>query len=257
MIVLMPAIMKARFRLYRRHGGVFYVFDRQSGKRESLSTADPHVAARLLHAKNEAHEAPLINRHIARAYLAASDPEISKRTWQDAMEAHVRTKKGECRHRWETAIKDPAFDLLRKVLNFETQPDQFLRVLDKGTVATNVFLRRLRTVRPCDRATEFKQRCQGLGIRGVTLHSYRYAWAERANQCGCPEHFAQEALGHNSKAVHRAYTKRAQVVLPSIEEYQRRAQDGKILRLPVSAGLEKADSCGDVGGAVAASVPST
>jgi hypothetical protein len=39
-------------------------------------------------------------------------------------------------------------------------------------------------VRPADRATEFKQRCAGLGIRGVTLHSYRYAWAERAKVCG-------------------------------------------------------------------------
>ena len=36
------------------------------------------------------------------------------------------------------------------------------------------------TVRAGDRATEFKQRCAGLGIQGVTLHSYRYAWAERA-----------------------------------------------------------------------------
>jgi methionyl-tRNA formyltransferase len=39
----------------------------------------------------------------------------------------------------------------------------------------------------------------------VTLHSYRYAWAERAKTAGYPERFAQLALGHNSKAVHRAY----------------------------------------------------
>jgi hypothetical protein len=32
------------------------------------------------------------------------------------------------------------------------------------------------TVRAGDRATEFKQRCTGLGISGVTLHCYRYAW---------------------------------------------------------------------------------
>lgn len=35
----------------------------------------------------------------------------------------------------------------------------------------------LRTVRPGDRATEFHQRCQELKIQGVSLHSYRYAWA--------------------------------------------------------------------------------
>ncbi len=44
----------------------------------------------------------------------------------------------------------------------------------------------LRTVRPGDRATEFKQRCFGLKITGVSLHSYRYAWAERARKCGYP-----------------------------------------------------------------------
>ena len=58
-------------------------------------------------------------------------------------------------------------------------------------------------MRAGDRATEFKQRCDGLGISGVSLHCYRYAWAERALKCGFPERFAQQALGHNSKTVHR------------------------------------------------------
>jgi integrase len=79
----------------------------------------------------------------------------------------------------------------------------------------------LRTVRAGDRATEFKQRCVGLGIKGVSLHSYRYAWAERAKTAGYPERFAQEALGHNSKAVHRAYSRKAKVELPSLGEYER------------------------------------
>ena len=78
-------------------------------------------------------------------------------------------------------------------------------------------------VRAGDRATEFKQRCVGLGIHGVSLHSYRYAWAERAKTCGYPERFAQEALGHNSVAVHRAYAKRAKMKLPSLEEYEKKA----------------------------------
>jgi len=79
----------------------------------------------------------------------------------------------------------------------------------------------LRTVRSGDRATEFHQRCVGLGIKGVTLHSYRYAWAERAKKAGYPERFAQEALGHNSKAIHRAYARRAQVELPPLSEFER------------------------------------
>ncbi len=80
----------------------------------------------------------------------------------------------------------------------------------------------LATVRASDRATEFKQRCRGLQIKGVTLHSYRYAWAERAKTVGYPERFAQEALGHNSKAVHRTYAKRAQVLLPPLEDYEKK-----------------------------------
>ncbi len=90
----------------------------------------------------------------------------------------------------------------------------------------------LQTVRAGDRATEFKQRCDGLGIKGISLHSYRYAWAERAKQCGYPERFAQEALGHNSKAVHRAYARRAQVKLPSLESYERQVAEGRIIQLP-------------------------
>ena len=79
----------------------------------------------------------------------------------------------------------------------------------------------LRKVRPGDRATEFKQRCEGLGIKGVSLHSYRYAWAERALKCGYPERFAQQALGHNSRAVHHAYSKRAEVTVPSLDDWER------------------------------------
>jgi integrase len=52
------------------------------------------------------------------------------------------------------------------------------------------------------------------------MHSYRYGWAERAQVAGYPERFAQKALGHNSKAVHRAYARRAQVTLPPLEEYE-------------------------------------
>jgi len=90
---------------------------------------------------------------------------------------------------------------------------------------------RLRTVRSSDRATEFGQRCERLRIEGVTLHSYRYAWAERARTAGYPERFAQEALGHNSRAVHQAYAKKAKVIIPPLEDYERTAS-GKILPLP-------------------------
>src|SRR2546428_9252667 len=91
----------------------------------------------------------------------------------------------------------------------------------------------VRRVRAGDRATEFKQRCDGLGIKGVSLHSYRYSWAERAKKAGYPERFAQEALGHNSKAVHRAYARKAKVELPPLSEYERQREKFATLPKPV------------------------
>jgi integrase len=74
------------------------------------------------------------------------------------------------------------------------------------------------------RGTRFSRRLGKLKISGVTLHSYRYVWAERAKTCGFPERFAQEALGHASKAVHRAYAKKAKVLIPPLEDYERKFQ---------------------------------
>lgn len=71
-----------------------------------------------------------------------------------------------------------------------------------------------------DRAAEFCRRCRLLGISGVSLHSYRYAWAERAKVAGYPERHAQNALGHNSRAVHAAYSKGGIAVCPSLEEFE-------------------------------------
>jgi integrase len=62
-------------------------------------------------------------------------------------------------------------------------------------------------------------------LSGVSLHSYRYAWAERALKCGFPERFAQQALGHNSKAVHRAYAKHAEVTVPSLDDWEKEWQE--------------------------------
>jgi hypothetical protein len=61
-----------------------------------------------------------------------------------------------------------------------------IEVILKRRPASGPLFPYLRTVRANDRATEFRQRCDGLGISGVSLHSYRYAWAERALKCGYP-----------------------------------------------------------------------
>jgi integrase len=327
--------MKPKYRLFRRNG-IFYSVETNLGRQESLRTRDKNEAVRLLNARNEAHRQPSINLQIARAYLSASDSEAPKRTWQTVMTEVVKLKQGETKDRWGRAILDSALDHIRSVRLLETRPDHFLRVLETGTVSTNVFLRRLhnfaldmtwlawpiipkrqwpavtyaekraitleehksliaseynperkafyqlcwhlggsqgdiaelaaedidwkqnsigyarrktgkisiahfgdeigeileglpnagplfpnmRLMRASDRATEFKRLCRRAGVDGVTLHSYRYSWAERARTCGMPERFAQEVLGHNSKAVTRFYAKKAKVRIPALEDYE-------------------------------------
>lgn len=330
--------MKSCFRLFQRNNGIYFCENRQTGHQESLRTRDPGEAERLLNAKNEAQEQPGFALHIARAYLAASDPATLTRTWRLAAEKLIKTKHGENARRWDRAVKDQALAVVLDLPLIETHADQFLAVLNAGTVSTNVFLRRLhnfalgvgwllapvlplkqwpkvqhkpkraitreeheriiereqnperkayyellwelggaqgdvaklcaedidwrtktlsyfraktgrasricfdeqverilrglpskgplfpylRTVRASDRATEFKQRCRGLEIEGVTLHSYRYSWAERAREAGYPERSAQEVLGHGSKAVHRAYARNANPELVTIGAWQKR-----------------------------------
>lgn len=48
---------------------------------------------------------------------------------------------------------------------------------------------------------------------------------------------AQEALGHNSKAVHRAYAGNAQVTLPSLELYERKAAMDNVIPLCLQQGV--------------------
>jgi integrase len=331
--------MKQRYHIFRRENGIYYSLDTLTKKRESLKTSDAETARRLSNVQNEACQQPTVNLQIAQVYLQHSDPDFAKRNWQHVMDEMGRAKSGSTKKRWDVAIKDKAFDQIRYFVLIKTQAEHLLNAMHKGTVSTNVFLRRIHNfaldmnwlprsiipkrqwpavqfkekraitfdehqaivsrernperqgfyelcwhlggsqgdiaclmgedvdwesrtisftrkktsvpvilhlgeealsvlkdlasegclfpylsrVRAGDRATEFKQRCRGLGIEGVSLHSYRYAWAERAKACGYPERFAQEALGHNSAAVHRAYAKRAKMKLPSLEEYEKKA----------------------------------
>jgi hypothetical protein len=85
--------MKSRFILFKR-AGVYYSEDTVTRKQHSLRTKDEAEAFTLLHSKNEAHRQPVLNLHIARTYLAATDPEIAKRTWQVPMDEMTRIKTG-------------------------------------------------------------------------------------------------------------------------------------------------------------------
>ena len=330
--------MKTKYTLFRR-GGIYYSQDATTGQQKSLRTRDEAEALQLINARNEAQRQPILNLHLARAYLTASDPAFVERTWQTVMDQMQSRGKDSSRKRYASVFKSASFDALRHKRLLETTADDFFAVFKNGKVSIVDFLKRLHNfalslgwialpiVAPClwpkyepkdrrgitqdehqsvlakertaewklflellwetgaaqsdaanfkaedvdrqtrtisyfrqktgslaqftisnalekvlqqlpttgalfpnlstwtesDRASRFRRRCHRAGVFGVTLHCYRYAWAERAKVVGMPERFAQAALGHNSKAIHRAYAKKAVIIAPSLEDYERKA----------------------------------
>jgi len=75
------------------------------------------------------------------------------------------------------------------------------------------------------RSSEFCRRCRMLGIEGRSLHSYRYAWAQRARAAGVPEREAMNHLGHESRAIHAAYAGGAQVAVLPLEFYEAQKEE--------------------------------
>ena len=330
--------MKTKYTMFRRNG-IYYSQDSATGQQKSLRTRDEADALQLLNARNEAHRQPVLNLHLARAYLTASDPAFVERTWQTVMAQLQARGKDSSRERYASVFKSPSFDGLRNKKLLETTADDFFAVFKENKVAITYFLKRLhnfalslgwialpivapylwpkyepkdrrgitldehqsvmamekkaewklylellwetgaaqsdaanfkaedidwqtRTISyfrqktgslaqftisqkletvlshlpttgplfpnlstwsESDRASRFRRRCHKAGVTGVTLHCYRYAWAERAKVVGMPERFAQAALGHNSKAIHRAYAKKAVIIAPSLEDYEKKA----------------------------------
>jgi hypothetical protein len=71
------------------------------------------------------------------------------------------------------------------------------------------------------RASRFRKRCDRLGFKDISLHGYRYAWAQRAKTFGMPLREAMAHLGHGSKAIHLAYSDKAEVVSLPLEFYEK------------------------------------
>jgi hypothetical protein len=105
-----------RYRIVRigARNDMLYCKDKQTGARTSLKTRDHGDAERLVQHKNEAAKNPDANRKIGMAYLSTSDPTLAKRIWQDAMDDIIQDKSGSTRHRYDTAMKDTAFNRIRK-----------------------------------------------------------------------------------------------------------------------------------------------
>jgi integrase len=148
--------------------------------------------------------------HLGGSQTDVANLEAASIDWNDRVISYARRKTGS-----------------RAFIHFGPTLETILRSLP----TQGLLFPRLALLKEKYRGQEFRRRCAGLGIFGVTLHCYRYAWAERAKICGYPERFAQEALGHNSKAVHRAYARKAQVRLPSLESYENQNVEGRIVPL--------------------------
>lgn len=128
-------------------------------------------------------------------------------------------------------LKASNIDWKNRLLSYYRQKTGELCLLEIGSRMETI-LRRLPTEGPLfpkisalkdkDRAAEFRRRCRILKINGISLHSYRYAWAARAKRSGMPERFAQSALGHASLAVHREYAREGVAICPSLEKYEQK-----------------------------------
>ena len=118
------------------------------------------------------------------------------------------------------------------LLSFGEEVAAVLKELPKS----GLFFPALARIHERHRAKLFLKRLATVGITGISMHSYRYAWAERAKASGYPERFAMQALGQSSKAIHRAYSRKAQVVVPPLEEYEKKmVEQSTILKLPTAA----------------------
>ena len=99
--------MKTRYRLTCRgiRGGKYYFVDNSTGKRTSLRTTNQAEARQLVEAKNNSERQPVLNLHIAKAYLAGSDNGITTRTWQNAIDSLIKMKEGANQERWKAASR--------------------------------------------------------------------------------------------------------------------------------------------------------
>jgi hypothetical protein len=84
------------------------------------------------------------------------------------------------------------------------------------------------------RASRFRKVADRLGFTDISLHGYRYAWAQRAKSYGMPLREAMAHLGHGSKAVHYAYSDKAEIVSLPLEFYEKQWKE-KIVQFAKTA----------------------
>jgi integrase len=182
-----------------RRKGVFYIQDNSSGRQESLHTKDRAHAQRLLHAKNEAAQGPLLSPKLW--------PKVKWRKKRGISEAeHQRIISTECnpeRRLYYKLLRETGgsqsdvvnltsdnIDWENRILWFhrgklkpEAEPARItigprLEALLRQLPAQGPLFPYWSQTRTEDRAAEFRRRCRILKLEGISVHCYRYGWAE-------------------------------------------------------------------------------
>jgi hypothetical protein len=128
----MTTKMKDRYRLFLRRKSVYYAFDNNTRKFQSLQARDKKESTRLILGLNEAGKQPAMNLRLARVYLQHSDPALASRTWQQVMDESAKTKTGPARDRWIRGLKEKPFDHIRRLLVIETRTEHFIERFLRG-----------------------------------------------------------------------------------------------------------------------------
>ena len=135
--------MQLKYRLYRRRNGVFYWQENDSKKQGTLRTSERREAERLLNAMNESHRQPTLNLSLARAYLAAHDPQMVTRTWQAVMGEMATHGIPTTQDRCARAFRSKAYDSIRNKPLVQTTGADLLAIIHANGNCVAHYLRRL------------------------------------------------------------------------------------------------------------------
>jgi len=135
--------VQLKYRLYRRNNGTFYWQENEGVKQASLKTKDKREAAALLHAMNEAHRQPTLTLAVGRAYLAAHDPKMIKRSWQAVMDEMATHGIPTTQERCARALRSKAYNAIRHKPLVETTGEDLLTIMHANGNCVGHYLRRL------------------------------------------------------------------------------------------------------------------
>src|SRR5437764_2694804 len=135
--------VQLKYRLYRRHNGVLYWQDNDSKRQGSLRTTEKREADRLLNAMNESYREPTLNLNLARAYLVAHDPQMTRRTWQAVMDEMATHGIPTTQERCARGFRSKAYNQIRSKPVVQTTGADLLAVIHTNGNCVAHYLRRL------------------------------------------------------------------------------------------------------------------